>query len=174
VSYVVPGKPCGQNRNGWNGGAWAKKPEARAFAATLAAHGLRARRLAHWETTTDPVEVSIRVYFADERSDTDAPVKAIIDSLEVSRPKLRRPGAGFLANDRQVRRYLVEREIDRKHPRVEVTIWPASTGAMRLPAPAPCREGCHCGERGGGVDAAMEASLGPPPRRAGKDEEVPA
>ena len=122
VVYVVPGKPAGTNRNGWNGGAWTKTPEARDFAARLAAHGLKARRRAHWETTEEPVEVEICVVFDSERPDTDAPVKAILDSLEVSRPKLNRPGAAFVANDRQVRRYSVERVIDRARPRVEVTV----------------------------------------------------
>jgi hypothetical protein len=122
VRYVIPGKPVGQNRNGWAGGAWTKKPEARAFANLLAVHGIRARHGARWVTTTEPVDVLIRLYLQSERPDTDAPVKAILDSLEIARPKLRRPGAGFVANDRQVKRYLVERGIDRERPRVEVTI----------------------------------------------------
>ena len=122
VRFCVPGKPVGQNRNGWNGGAWTKKPEARAFAERLSVYGLQARRAAGWQTTSGAVEVEIRIFFENERPDTDAPVKAILDSLEVSRPKLHRPGAGFVVNDRQVKRYLVERGIDRARPRVEVTI----------------------------------------------------
>lgn len=122
VTYVVPGKPAGVNRNGWAGGAWTKTPEARAFAARLATYGMHARRAARWETTSEPVEVHIRVVFDSERPDTDAPVKAILDSLEVARPKLNRPGAAFVQNDRQVKRYHVERHIDREHPRVEITI----------------------------------------------------
>lgn len=122
VRYVVPGKPAGQNRNGWAGGAWTKHPLARAFADRLATHGRNARLDAGWATTQDPVEVELRIFFADERPDTDSPVKAILDSLEVSRPRLRRPGAGFVENDRQVRAYRVERAVDRDSPRVEVTI----------------------------------------------------
>lgn len=126
VRYVVPGKPVGVNRPGGGRGGRVplktKTPEQRAFAEVLAFYGLRARVRARWETTKDRVEVEIRIFFADKRPDTDAPVKAILDSLEVSRPKLRRPGAAFLANDRQVRRYLVERGVDRERPRIEITI----------------------------------------------------
>lgn len=122
VAYVVPCKPAGQNRNGWRGGAWTKTPAARAFAEQLAFFGAQARHRAGWTTTKLPVEVRIRVLFADERPDIDSPVKAILDSLEVPRPKLRRPGAAFVANDRQVRRYTVERGVDRKNPRVEVEL----------------------------------------------------
>jgi Holliday junction resolvase RusA-like endonuclease len=125
VTYTVPGKPVGQNRNGSNrSGRWGKTPEQRAFAQQLAFYGLRARKAAGWETSTSHVEVTIRCVFASERPDTDSPVKAVLDSLEVGRPKLNRPGAGFLANDRQVRRYVVERDVDKAHPRIEVTLRP--------------------------------------------------
>jgi len=127
IAYVVPVKPVGQNRNGSRTGAWTKTPAQRAFASALAAYGQQARSRAGLETTTAPVEVKIRIFFESERPDTDAPVKAILDSLEVSRPKLRRPGAGFLANDRQVRRYAVERHIDRDSPRVEITVKPMAS-----------------------------------------------
>ena len=122
VSYVVLGKPVGQNRSGANGRPYGKTPAQKLFAQRLAACGLAARRAAGWQTTSEAVEVTIRVVLENERPDTDSPVKAILDSLEVSRPKLRRPGAGFLANDRQVRRYAVERHIDAQRPRVEVEI----------------------------------------------------
>lgn len=123
VAFTVPGRPVGQNRNGSNRTrAYGKTPEQRQFAASLAMHGLRARRAAGWETTTAQVEVRIRVVFANERPDTDSPVKAVLDSLEVSRPKLRRLGAGFVANDRQVKRYVVERAIDPERPRVEIEV----------------------------------------------------
>jgi Holliday junction resolvase RusA-like endonuclease len=130
VAYTVPGKPVGQNRNGSNRTrAYGKTPEQRQFASMLAAHGMRARRAAGWETTDAPVEVWIRVVFASERPDTDSPIKAILDSLEVSRPRLNRPGAGFLANDRQVRRYVVDRAVDRDRPRVEVRLAPFGAAA---------------------------------------------
>jgi Holliday junction resolvase RusA-like endonuclease len=122
VTYVVPGKPVGQNRSGVNGRPYGKTPAQKAFAARLAGHGLRARRAARWETTTAAVEVTIRVVFQNERPDSDGPVKAVLDSLEVSRPRLSRPGAGFLVNDRQVRRYVVERLVDKRAPRVEVEV----------------------------------------------------
>jgi hypothetical protein len=56
-----------------------------------------------------------------------------------------------------------------------LAIWREQADSTRIhfPALAPCRAGCHCGEPGGGVDAAMEASLRPPPRRAGKAEGEP-
>ena len=122
VAYVVPGKPVGQNRSGANGRPYGKTPAQRLFAQRLATCGLAARRRAAWETTQRPVEVTIRVVLESERPDTDGPVKAVLDSLEVARPKLRRPGAGFLANDRQVRRYVVERLVDKAAPRVEVEV----------------------------------------------------
>ena len=37
-----------------------------------------------------------------------------------------------------------------------------------------CREGCGCGERGGGSWGALEAHERPPPLRAGKDDGEPA
>lgn len=131
VAYVVPGKPVGQNRPGGRGKGGRKRgrvphgvktPEQRLFAHQLAVHGLAARRRAGWETTRSPVEVWISVVLDSERPDTDAPVKAILDSLEVSRPHLRRPGAGFLANDRQVRDYHVHRDVDPKRPRIEIRV----------------------------------------------------
>lgn len=122
VAYCVPGKPAGQNRNGWRGGAWTKTPAARHFANLLALYGAQARQRAGWKTTTAHVEVRIRVLFENERPDTDGPVKAVLDSLEVPRPKLRRPGAAFLANDRQVRRYTVDRGVDKLRPRIEVEV----------------------------------------------------
>lgn len=133
VSYVVPGKPAGQNRNGWRGGPWTKTPSARAFAELLAFHGLQARHRSGWATTTDHVGVVIQVVLDSERPDTDSCVKAVLDSLEVSRPKLRRPGAGFLANDRQVRRYFVERKVDREKPHLVVEVYTLDT-AMALAA----------------------------------------
>jgi Holliday junction resolvase RusA-like endonuclease len=122
VAYVVLGKPVGQNRSGANGRPYGKTPAQRAFAQRLARCGLEARRRADWDTTDGPVEVTIRVVLENERPDTDGPVKAVLDSLEVSRPRLSRPGAGFLANDRQVRRYVVERLVDKTRPRVEVEV----------------------------------------------------
>lgn len=122
IAFVVPCKPAGQNRNGWRGGAWTKTPAARAFAEALALFGAQARHRAGWKTTSAPVEVRIRVIFENERPDIDSPVKAILDSLEVPRPKLRRPGAALLENDRQVRRYTVDRGVDRNHPRVEIEV----------------------------------------------------
>ena len=118
VAYVVPVKPAGQNRSGANARPYGKTLAQKTFANFLAVYGFQARQRAGWETTKARVEVEIRIFFENERPDTDSPVKAILDSLEVSRPKLCRPGAGFLANDRQVRRYIVDRE----NPRVEVLV----------------------------------------------------
>lgn len=123
VRYVVPGAPVGQNRNGAKGTrAYGKTPEQKAFTTRLAAYGINARRRAGWETTTDKVTVGIVVWFDSERPDIDSPEKAILDSLEVSRPKLHRPGAAFLANDRQVSGKATARGVDPKNPRVEITI----------------------------------------------------
>lgn len=131
VFYVVPGKPIGQNRPGGRtkGGQKARRvphgvktPEQRAFATALAVYGQRARLAAGWETTHDRVEVWITVVMPSARSDADSPLKAILDSLEVSRPHMRRPGAGFLANDRQARNGHWCWDVDAEHPRVEITI----------------------------------------------------
>jgi len=135
ISYVVPGKPVGVNRpNGRKGGRApfkAKTPEQRAFAARLAFSGDHARRLAGLGASSEPVEVWLWIYFDSERPDTDGPVKPILDSLAASNPKQHRPGAGLLKNDRQVRRYTVERDVDRANPRVEITVKPYSN-------PSPC------------------------------------
>ena len=118
VCFVAPGRPCGVNAVHVGGKRpFVKSRKARDFATNVALHGLLARKAAHWKITTDPVEVAIRIHFADERPDTDGPVKAILDALQAG-------GAGFIANDRQVRAYRVERAIDRDRPRVEVTIGP--------------------------------------------------
>jgi Holliday junction resolvase RusA-like endonuclease len=125
ISYVVPGKPVSCNRNGSNAtGRYGKTPEQKDFAARLACYGAQARARAKWGTTFEPVSVAIRLFFASRRPDADGPVKAILDSLEVSRPKLHRPGAGFLADDRQVRFYSVTPDVDPRNPRVEIEITP--------------------------------------------------
>jgi Holliday junction resolvase RusA-like endonuclease len=90
----------------------------------VAAHGMRARRAARWPTFEGPVEVELRVFFVDERPDTDGPVKAILDALQPPNPGQHRFGAGIIRDDRQVRRLLVERGVDAKRPRVEVAIAP--------------------------------------------------
>lgn len=123
LRFVVDGKPCGVNATHLGGARpFVKSPEARAFAAKVASRGMAARRCAGWATTSEPVEVEIRIFFQSERPDTDGPVKAILDALQSSNPKLNRLGAGIIENDRQVKRFLVERVIDREHPRVEVTV----------------------------------------------------
>ena len=123
IEFTVPGKPVGVNDT-HVGGRWGfqKKRKAVAFAQLVAAYGLRARRAARWATTTAPVQVQLRVFFANERPDTDGPVKAVLDALQTPNPKLRRVGAGILENDRQVRRLIVDRDVDRERPRVEVAV----------------------------------------------------
>lgn len=134
IRYTVPGKPVGQNRGSKaRTRAYGKTAAQKAYAARLAFHGLAARRRLRVETTTAPVEVWFRIHFADERPDTDGPVKALLDHLEVSRPRIRRPGAGWLANDRQVRSYHVARgEPDKLNPRVEVEIRPYVRRMVRV------------------------------------------
>jgi Holliday junction resolvase RusA-like endonuclease len=139
VSFVVPGKPCGVNAT-HTGGArpFVKSQEARSFAARVALMGTIARRRAKWETTSGPVEVAIRMVFANERPDTDGPVKAILDALQTATN--RRQGAGFIANDRQVQRYTVERVIDRKQPRTEVTVRLAGNVEADHPLDTPAHD----------------------------------
>jgi Holliday junction resolvase RusA-like endonuclease len=130
VAYTVMGKPVGVNRPGGRKGGRVpfrtKTPEQREFAARLAFHGSHARRLLGLEATRDPVEVWLRIFFDSERPDTDGPVKPILDSLAVSNLKQHRPGAGILANDRQIRRYHVDRQVDPVSPRVQITVRPYS------------------------------------------------
>lgn len=133
IAYVVPGKPVGVNRGGATGTRmWGKTPEQKAFATRLAAFGINARRRERWETTDAPVYVAIRVVFENEQPDTDSPTKPILDSLEVSRPRLHRPGAALLANDHQVRLYAVGRGVDLENPRVELAVFLASETALFL------------------------------------------
>lgn len=126
VRFVVPLRPVGVNAQyrAHRGGVH-KTDAARAFAGAVAVYGAKARRAARVETTTDPVDVLIRFYFADERPDGDGPVKSVLDALQIPSAKGDHPGAGFIANDRQVRDHHVQRRIDRERPRVEVTVGPA-------------------------------------------------
>lgn len=134
VRYTVPGKPVGQNRGSKaTTRAYGKTEAQKAYAALLAFHGSAARQRLMAGTTTAKVEVWITFHFQDERPDTDGPVKAVLDSLEVPRPRIHRPGSGWLANDRQVRRYHVDRgEPDKANPRVEVEIRPWRPTLVRV------------------------------------------
>jgi Holliday junction resolvase RusA-like endonuclease len=123
IRFTVPGKPVGINATHTGGPKpFVKTREARAFAELVAFHGLLARKRSRCETTSMPVEVFIDVFYADEKPDIDACEKATLDALQV--PNVRRQGAGIVQNDRQVKRKLTERGVDRARPRVEVTVGP--------------------------------------------------
>jgi len=168
IAFTIPMEPVGKNdlHRRRKGGAVYKTDAARRFHEAVAAFGLKARRSAGLAIIDNPVEVEIRVFFASERPDGDGPVQIVLDALQLSRastnPAACRTGAGIYRNDRQVVRYMVERGIDRKRPRVEVRI-------------APAGELFDLGTLLRGAQSAWEAAHEPaPPLRAGKDEEAPA
>jgi Holliday junction resolvase RusA-like endonuclease len=131
IRFAVLGKPISVNqlyRRNRNGSV-RKSEEAEAYATLVAARGMDARRRARSETTDEPVDVELRIFFANERPDTDGPVKLILDALQA--PQVTRDvrstrwtGAGIIRNDRQVRNCLVRREVDAARPRVEVAVGP--------------------------------------------------
>ena len=130
LRYSIPIRAVGQNhgtiqtRHGR-----VKTPESRAFASALASHGQRAVTRAGWRTVKAPAEVDvlITVWRADRRLDADAPVKAILDSLQRSRAHRiaahRRIGAGVIERDSQVRDYAVWTRLDPSRPRIEIEVW---------------------------------------------------
>jgi Holliday junction resolvase RusA-like endonuclease len=130
LRFTIPGRPLGVNElyERSRNGQVRKSDKARAFEQLVALVGTRARRAQGWETTMRPVEVSLRIFFDSERPDIDGPEKLILDALQAPRahrvPAHRRVGAGIIANDRQVRRKLTEREVDRERPRIEVAVGP--------------------------------------------------
>jgi Holliday junction resolvase RusA-like endonuclease len=127
VRFVVPGKPIGVNELYRRARRGLRKTDAAAaYVIQIAAHGQQARRRAGVETFRGPVNVELRIFFADERPDLDGPVKLILDALQASRAHHnaahRRVGAGIIENDRQVQRYTVARGTDRAEPRVEIAV----------------------------------------------------
>lgn len=90
---------------------------------------------------TGPVFVTMRIFYADERSDLDE--STILDILQAKlgpvvkgqpREIIRR---GVYINDRQVRKKLVEHFIDRSNPRAEITVEPMQPQQTALIPPAP-------------------------------------
>lgn len=127
VRFTVPVKPAGANQLYRRSRVGPRKTDvAIQFTNAIASYGARARRAAGAPTLTGPVEVALRIVFADERPDLDGPVKTILDALQPMRahrhPAHRRVGCGVIANDRQVRRLIVERETDKHAPRVEIAV----------------------------------------------------
>jgi len=66
---------------------------------------------------------TIRVYYDSERPDTDGCLKAALDGLQP--PKVK-DGAdripGVILNDRQIRKIILERFLDRDRPRIEIAL----------------------------------------------------
>jgi Holliday junction resolvase RusA-like endonuclease len=144
LRFIVPGKPLSVNElyTRTRLGDVRKSDDAKAYAEKVSLLGRAARMRARLETITAPVEVTLRIFFQDERPDTDGPVKLLLDALQSPRAsrdcRSRRGGAAIIRDDRQVRRLVVEREIDKKNPRVEVTVQrhPASSAPYPFDTPA--------------------------------------
>lgn len=68
------------------------------------------------EPIDGPVCLSARVYRARNAGDLDSYQKGLLDAME---------GHGY-ANDRQIVAMHLYKDLDRKNPRVEVRIWPAT------------------------------------------------
>ena len=126
IAFVVPGSPLSQNRAYRRSiqRRMYKSDEAYAYTARLIIAAREARN--GRAMLTGPVAVSLRVVFDSDRPDLDGPVKLVLDALQ--EPRARRPGAGLYANDRQVRRLVVERLVDRFDPRLEVVVEPLALG----------------------------------------------
>lgn len=65
------------------------------------------------EMLTGEIEAVYDFYFPDRRPDLDNGLKALNDALQ---------GAAYV-NDRQIHRLTATKHIDKRNPRVEVTLW---------------------------------------------------
>jgi Holliday junction resolvase RusA-like endonuclease len=112
ISFTCDAKPVSTNASYKRSShrRLCKTPAAEIFTAKLqfaARAAMRGRPL-----LAGSVAVGITFHFANERPDTDGPIKPVLDSMQ---------GIVF-ENDRQVRRIVVDRAIDAKRPRVEVHV----------------------------------------------------
>lgn len=116
VCVVIPGKPVSTNQTYRTGkaGHWFKSEASVAWQNLVTLCASRAMQDAKREPFACPVEVAITFYFADERPDLDGPIKGLLDRLQ---PRVYR-------NDRQVRRLVVDRKVDKTSPRTEVHVRP--------------------------------------------------
>jgi Holliday junction resolvase RusA-like endonuclease len=122
VAFTVPGDPVGVNQTYRRsaGAGLHKSLEAVSYAQAIALAGRQA-----WgaqEPMRGPVRVFLDLFFSSERSDIDGPVKALLDGLQPCRLRPPRPGAGIIADDRQVATMVLRRHLDRERPRVEVQV----------------------------------------------------
>ena len=118
VQFTVPGPPISTNATyrTTHGGRWYKDHAAAAWQSKVT---MMARRsMCGALPTPDHVEGWITFFCDSERPDVDGPVKGLLDRLGGTKA---RPGP-VLVNDRQVRRYHVEKQVDRANPRTEVTV----------------------------------------------------
>lgn len=106
-----------------------KSPEALAFEAAALAQVPPKLRLA----LEGPMAIRLKCFYASQRSDLDESL--VLDCLQNRYQRLQRGSVrttvltqkGVVKNDRQFRVKHVYHGIDKRNPRVEVTIWPITT-----------------------------------------------
>ena len=114
LSFTVPGPPQPKERPRKGAGGRFYTPDStRGYESSLRLYALQAVRLGGWPLgTTEPVGVTLHVYFPDERRrDLDNAAKCL-------------DGANGIVwnDDSQIVEWHVYRHIDRKNPRLEVTV----------------------------------------------------
>ncbi|HET9554918.1 MAG TPA: RusA family crossover junction endodeoxyribonuclease [Anaeromyxobacteraceae bacterium] len=112
ISFTCDAKPVSTNASYIRSkqGRLCKTPEAVAFCGRLQLAARKAMRGA--KPLAGSLSVGLTFHFANERPDTDGPIKPVLDALQRI----------VYVNDRQVRRLVVERAIDKQRPRVEVCV----------------------------------------------------
>lgn len=148
LTFIVRGQPLGQNA-AWRiahqfmkGGV--KGPASLRLSAEGIAFKLEVARIAalvvprDWDRENE-YAVTCAYYFVSRRSDVDGPGKLVLDALgefdlEVKR-KHKVHFTGFWRNDRQVWRFVQQREKDAENPRVEITIRMRRMPAAQLEQP---------------------------------------
>jgi Holliday junction resolvase RusA-like endonuclease len=130
ITFTVPGAPLGQNalyrivnikpRGGKAHSTLMMTSAGRAWKTDIAARAGLAPHLGE-----ALVEVRLRVYLPNERMDLDGPIKPVMDALQgVKMDGYDGRMGGCIVNDRQVRRLVVERYVDRERPRIEIDVEP--------------------------------------------------
>jgi Holliday junction resolvase RusA-like endonuclease len=128
LDFVIPGSPGdgAVNRNqriDRKRGRIYKAPAAKAFAKRAMVLARSEHGYQGWPTVRE-CSVTIRSYWPRRRhlagcdelamGDVDAPVKAVLDSLEA---------AGILEDDSLVREVRASKHLDKGNPRIEVEVW---------------------------------------------------
>jgi len=106
---ALPGKLKRDGRRGKPRGSLAKTEELKTYELNFD----KQLTGVHRKHLTCKITAHLDVYYDSERPDLDNALKTILDCLQKG---------CVIANDRQVRRIIAERFLDRKNPRVEITL----------------------------------------------------